>query len=242
MLRLADIEQSFDRSAANARDGYEKARWVSSAGRRQDHSMTARSIQRLAEDAKFSRYLELGPGPGTWTKMFIALVPSASFDLIDISEAMLKQARDALGNAGNISYIHSDFMSSAINRTYDFFFSSRAIEYIPSKSDFAEKVSLLMKTGGRGIIITKMPHYRRSALAGKAVSPLHSGQIKPGALVRLLKDAGFSVSGVWPVTLHTPGVSIPALNGLLYRVFAPFRLNPVSAFFSESYAVTFTKP
>ena len=242
MFEKTDIEQSFNRFATNARGAYEKVRWGNSVERELDYSMTQKSLQRLARNVVFSHFLELGPGPGTWTKMFIASVPNASFDLVDISEAMLKEARAELRDVEHIRYIRSDFMSFMANRKYDFFFSSRAIEYLPSKKDFAGKISSLMETGGQGVIITKMPHYKRSILAGKTIPPLHRGQIKPKILTGFLKDAGFSVSGVWPVTLHTPGISIPFLNGLLYRLFSSFRLNCVSAFFSESYAVTFTKP
>ncbi len=242
MFQQTDIEQSFNRFAENAGGEYERARWKSTAEREQDYFMTEKSIRQLAKDVKFSHYLELGSGPGTWTKVFITFVPNASFDLVDISEVMLRQAKTGLGNAENIHYIHSDFMSFAANKRYDFFFSSRAIEYLPSKKDFAKKVFSLMKAGGRGIIITKMSHYGRSTLARKTIPPIHRGQIKPKVLTRFLRDAGFSVEGVWPVTLHTPVISIPALNRLLYRIFSSFQLNPASAFFSESYAVTFTKP
>jgi predicted TPR repeat methyltransferase len=157
---------------------------------------------------------------------------------------MLERAEETISRAYpsvHISYKESDILEYADTRQCDLFFSSRVLEYIEDKKAFTEKVAELLAHGGKGFIITKMPHYDRDEMLGRKAARFHLGQITPEALVGLLEEAGLSVEGAYPVTLSFPQVRIPGLNLLLAKIFAGSPVSLLSSFFAESYCVVFSK-
>ena len=57
-------------SVHNFRD-YENARWGRNDIQRGYFEMTHNTIERLSNNVRFLHCIEVGPGPGTWTKIFI---------------------------------------------------------------------------------------------------------------------------------------------------------------------------
>ncbi|MBI4836918.1 MAG: methyltransferase domain-containing protein [Candidatus Portnoybacteria bacterium] len=288
------IKQSFDRSAVGKGGDYERRRWFSDALREAGYQMTKESIHyHLLERGPFYDCLELGPGAGTWTKLFLEKYPDANFDLVDISGEMLKLAKknldkfinplchsEAIGRRisssmrsfapqfcgaqddsgegnrddkgdtqddkrgvkfGNVRYFETDFLDFKPDKQYDLFFSSRALEYISDKKEAVLKVAGLLKSGGRGFIITKTPKYLRAKLLGREIPELHQGQIAPRKLKQLLSETGFKNIEIYPVAMSLPLLKSSKLNRLLFRIFYKFRLNFLSQFFAESYCVKFEK-
>jgi len=226
-------------------DDYEQKRWFSDPTQKAGFYLTLRAISRhVLSDERLdpARVLELGPGAGTWTKFLVKRFPGAYFDLVDISREMLDRARAALPGEENIRFVEADILDFAPEGHYDYFFSSRVLEYIGDKKKFCEKIFSALDGGGRGFLITKMPHYRRERFLGRRSSNLHQGQISPGALIDALRRAGFSDVVAYPVTTSIPLFHSPRLNVLLGKFFGKFTLNPVSVFFAESYCVLFRKP
>lgn len=226
-------------------DDYERERWFADPVRRAGYTLTKEAIERHVlsdESLDPARILELGPGAGTWTKLLRARFPDAYFDLVDISKEMLARARAALGSNEHIRYSESDILEWAPEGTYEYFFSSRVLEYIADKKRFAAKVFTLLEPGGQGFLITKMPHYERERFLGRTTSEFHGGQIAPVALRDELLAAGFIDVDCYPVTTSVPLLHSAIANLWFGRVFARFTLGPVSLLFAESYCVLFRKP
>ena len=244
-LSALEVKDRYNTTIGEVYDhAYEEARWSKTPLMRAERSMMEAMFQKLVFTQKppIKRYLEAGPGPGTWTRRFIQEYPNSSFDLVDISAAMLAMARKALPQDKKIRFIESDFCEHVSDELYDFFLSSRALEYFPDQPAFVSTLNRLLAPGAQGIIFTKMPQYARRRLLGKRASAFHSGQLSPHRLRSYLRDAGFEAIRLYPAIVLVPLFRNPVLNRMLFSVLSPMPLNPISAFFSESYVVTFRKP
>ncbi|MEK7613560.1 MAG: class I SAM-dependent methyltransferase [Patescibacteria group bacterium] len=219
---------------------YERSRWHADPVAEAQHWMMDGVMRRfvLPHVGSPLRVLEIGPGPGTWTKYLLKTAPDASFTLVDISETMLAQAKESLN--GNIVFIESDWVSFTSADTYDFFFSSRAFEYVNDKRAALAVVARSLGVGKRGVLITKTPKPFFDLIRGRR-SSLHQGQVSPATLVRLCREAGFRVRSVHLATATVPLLRIPWLNKVVFSILshAPF-VFPLSLF-SESYVVVFEK-
>lgn len=222
---------------------YEVARWAVNPLLRAQYRMLADVVHRQVFPlvAPAARVLETGPGPGTWTKLLLEANPSAQYTLVDISHEMLSQAREGLSDRANITFVESDFLAYESPDPYDFFFSSRAIEYMPDKAAAARKIASLLAPGATGAVITKMPKAFFDRMRGR-ISVLHVGQIAPGDLVLLLERAGFIVERVRVATATFPGIGSAMLNSFVYRILKHVSLFFPLSLFAESYLVTFRKP
>ncbi len=223
---------------------YEYNRWFKNKIKKAGYDMTLRSIKYhlFRNTTPVNNYLELGPGAGTWTKLFIEKYSNADFDLVDISGEMLKLAKNNLDKyRANINYSEKDFLGFELNKKYDFFFSCRTLEYLPDKQLAVKKIAQLMQSGARGFIITKTPKYLRTKILGRKIPKLHQGQISPRKLKKLLKKSGIKDIRIYPATMSCPLLHSPKINRLLHKLFYKRRLNLISKFFSESYCIKFIK-
>ena len=224
---------------------YEHERWHKGPIEEAGYKLTREAILRhvVADDTLDPlRVLELGQGAGTWTKILLNRFPDAYFDLLDISKEMLARAKAALGEREKVRYVESDILAWEPDGVYDLFFSSRVIEYIDNKPAFAKKVFSALPLGGRGFLITKMPHYERDRYLGREVSKFHTGQIAPAALMQILREAGFIDVACYPVTLSIPLLHSARLNYAVGKLLGPYRLGLFGMAFAESYCVLFRKP
>lgn len=217
---------------------YEKGRWGRTPLKRAQYAM----MERVMRDTVLpfmgivNRVLEIGPGPGTWTKVLQEQNPGAQYTLVDISSVMLAQAKDGLD--GSVEFIESDWTSFQAGHQYDFFFSSRALEYVTDQREAIARVAHALKPGGRGVIVTKTPKPLFDFLRGRNAA-LHQGQIAPHSLVELLHAQGLTVRAVRLVTATVPGIGSAPLNRFAFYFLSRLPLIPL---FSESYAVFFQKP
>lgn len=221
-------------------DDYEAARWKNDPARHAQflmmHSVMERFVLPFMGSPK--SVLEIGPGPGTWSKVLKAHTPNAEFTLVDISTVMLSQARASLGE--NMQYVESDWVSFTPKRQYDFFFSSRAFEYVLDKDKALQVVQGALAPGGRGVIITKTPKPLFDRIRGRT-SSIHQGQCEAHVLAADLNTAGFRVVGVHPATGTFPGFSHPLLNRAVFAVCSRLPFIFPLTLFSESYVVLFEK-
>jgi len=243
-MDAAEVKEIYNRQVKTKLGGdYEHRRWFSNDLKKAGYEMTRRVVEwhclekiELLEDC-----LELGSGAGTWTKLFLEKCPDAKFDLVDISGEMLDQAKENLGSYQNIRYFEADFLDFKPDKQYDLLFSSRALECETDKKRAVLKSAGLLRSGGRGFIITKTPKYLRARVFGRKIPRLHQGQIAPRKLKQLLSEAGFKNIAIYPATMSFPLFKSPKLNRLLFKVFYKHGLNFLSQFFSESYCVKFEK-
>lgn len=223
---------------------YETARWRQSPLVAAQYAMTAETITLYAIPVlqKVKSILEVGPGPGTWTKLLLRANPDARYTLVDISKKMIAQAQTALPENVSISFAESDLMAFSSTESFDGFFSSRAIEYMPDKKAAAEKIASLLASGATGMIITKTPKYFFDRLRGRHVSSLHGSQTAPCALANALLNAGLRITCIRTATATVPVLNSPMLNYFAFRLLRRLPLVFPFTLFSESYCIVFKKP
>lgn len=238
-------QDHFNRVAREAiGSSYEDRRWKQSERTKQQFAHTQDFIRAhaLSSVQHAKTVLELGPGPGTWTRMLNDANPSAKFILTDISFEMLERARGALPSSASVETREGEFLSAPLAKgEADFFFSSRAIEYVGDTKKAAEKIYDVLKPGGRGCVITKTPKRLENTLRGYTPSKLHQGQITPRLLVDSLRAAGFKHVRAYPVTFSFPFLKSAYADRAIGVVLSWLPLNPLSKIFTESYGVTFDK-
>ena len=239
-METEEIKNYYNNSLRNNSNSYEFERWEKGSQERSSYVSTRNAVEKYAIPIMADgNILELGPGPGTWTKLLLKKSPSSTYDLVDISEEMLKQAKLSLGDRENINYIQSDILDFVSDKKYDFFFSSRIIEYVPDKSKAVQIITNTLKSGASGYLVTKTPHPKRF-WGIKNNSPVHQNQISAKDLAKLLKDNECEVSLLTNVTSVFPGIRSGFLDGVLTKLcnLLPF---VVAKYVSESYAVVFKK-
>lgn len=225
-------------------DDYESARWMRTPITRSHFRMATEAITDALRGATITRCFEVGPGAGTWTRLLLSIAPQAEYTLLDISETMLGIARKnlAASNSAHIDFIVSDFTAYTPTQRYDFFFSSRAFEYIVDKKAAIEKIATLLPPGGRGVLITKNPRYWADRIFRRNRSALHQNQVSARVLTGLLVQAGFRVQFVRPATVTVPFFKSAFLNDCMYRVLKRGWITWIHGIFTESYLVAFQKP
>ncbi|HAZ29029.1 MAG TPA: hypothetical protein DCY48_04640 [Candidatus Magasanikbacteria bacterium] len=244
LFETSDIKNIYNKKNKDKYNGnYEYSRWIKSDIDRAAYRMTYKSIRQRLDEIPVhpSRILEVGPGPGTWTKLLVSKFPHARIDVVDISSEMLHQARESLQACHGVYFFESDFLAFHGGPSYDFFFASRVFEYFPDKGKAVQKIALLVSPGKKVMLITKTPHYRRLKLLGKSLTAMHQGQIAPHALVNLFFAHGFSDIHIFPVTISIPLFHSARLNLFFYRLCSRFRLRWWNKAISESYILVATK-
>jgi len=223
------------------KNDYEFNRWFIRSRNRAEYAMTYEAIRTHVGDQVQGRCVEVGPGPGTWTRLLYRANQEASFDLVDITEAMREQFFLEMRALPNVSYHVSDVMHWSFERPYDFFFSSRAVEYFDDKVGFFKKLGSLVVAGGSGVIVTKNPYHgvRKSNL------PAHQGQIPMPKMKQYLEENGFTNIQFYPVVIRIPIISrfTSELSEYIFarKVVTPLQIHKINRIV-ESYLVKFDKP
>ncbi len=237
----SDMREFFNRKAQHTTQGdYEYYRWFSTPRKRLQYYYTTESISYHLRDISVKRCLEVGCGPGTWTRLLLTRYPKADIVCIDISKEMILQ----LGNnipSKRVKTIVNNFLDQTFNERFDFIFCSRAIEYIPNKQKVIEKFYSLLKLEGKGIIISSPPHkifFLLKHTIGKKIDPEHSQRISVKDLTQLLKKAGFTNVTSYPI-LFTDSLVIP--NNFLFKRFYKKPWGVVARLFASGYITKFEK-
>ena len=193
------VRESYDEGLRRMERDYTSARWFSSPEARFDYEQTRRALERALPAGSLGRVLEIGPGDGTWTKLFAE--STGELTLLDQSGEMLERAREQLGARPNISYVLSDIAAYELpSHRYDLIIGVRCFEYFEDKRFVLRKLIAALAPGGRLILVTKNPRYR--SLKSKTAKLLHTAQIGKRELVRMLGACGFTVEAVYPATFR----------------------------------------
>lgn len=239
------IKETFDEEIQDKfKHDYEYHRWFEKRIDRDRFDIMKKTISFHLKDISYKKCFELGPGPGTWTKVLKEHEPDAQCTLLDISQKMKEQFFRNVEGTENISYEIGAFEDYRLRKgRFDFFFSSRAIEYILDKKMVLKKVYSLLVPGGVGMIITKTPHYMKMQLLGQSTSWHHKNQIYPNDFVGLVGKLGFTDIEVYPVIIYIPIFGkIRLVNRILWRLLYRLRLSIFIQWITESYIVVFKKP
>ena len=76
------------------------------------------------------RILDLGAGTGLLTSYIYKRYPHGHFTLLDLSEKMLKIAKDRFKNAPNFNYVVADYMKHDFEEFFDLIVSSLSIHHL----------------------------------------------------------------------------------------------------------------
>lgn len=238
------------RRSANKNAGeYMQRRWLHSLVTRWDHQLTWRTLLNELAPAPGDRILEIGCGPGTWTKKVAGRCKEVV--AVDISENMIAEAQK-YAQGLPVQFIHSDFLTSPLQGQFDKVFSVRAIEYILHRDMLAGKISRVLLPGGKVILITKtrfsfwrgrrlllrLVSGKPAVLRGVGLSETGiqreepAAQVRqqlwsPGALARVFRPYGFVLQKVRPVVVRAPlfrggFAEIPIIPDFLAPLFLRF--------------------
>ncbi len=219
---------------------YEYYRWFSTKRKIRQYNFSKKSLLFHLRDITFKDCLEIGCGPGTWTKLLLEKYPGAEFTCLDISKEMIKQFKKKIKNK-RVKTIAGDFLYYKFNKKFEFIFSSRAIEYIPNKPKVIEKIYNLLEDKGKGIIITSPPHptvLRIKRFFGKKTDLEHTQRISVKEIKFLLEKSGFKNVYVCPI-LFSDFFLVP--NSFLFNLLYKHKWGALSRMFASGYIVKFEK-
>ncbi|MEM7204949.1 MAG: class I SAM-dependent methyltransferase [Planctomycetota bacterium] len=243
-LTTEHVREEYRRQSDQIRD-YEYARWLRTRRDWEDYRMMYAFLDAELEDAPLTEVLEVGPGPGTWTRLLLGKAPDAHCVLVDVSETMLAQAMVRLGRRHQLTYVAQDFLETDIQGR-SFLLSARALEYVPDKLAFVARARQALRPGGQGLVITKNPGFFGRALGrriGRSNPLLHTEQIDARSLTALLTEAGFVDVQTRPVVIRLPyRLRLHGLGRLLWCGLRRTGLNAFTTLFCEAYAVRFAAP
>jgi ubiquinone/menaquinone biosynthesis C-methylase UbiE len=145
------IEGIFDEAASY----YQQLRWFKTRLTRLEYAQTEAALLAELQPRQDGRYLEIGCGPGTWTKPVAAR--SAEVVALDISANMLEQAKKYIGSTGHVTFVHGDAAQYQPEGQLTGLFSLRVLEYVQGWQDMLTRASAHVESGGRVVICTKTP-------------------------------------------------------------------------------------
>lgn len=133
---------------------YQTLRWFKTRLTRFEFDLTRTVLLEDLAPNPGAKALEVGCGPGTWTREVAPLVEHLT--ALDISEEMIEQARAYTG-ADNVDFVHSDIAQYPLDRQFDAVFSVRVVEYLDQWEPVISRLLDAVAAGGRAAIITKTP-------------------------------------------------------------------------------------
>lgn len=142
------IEEFWDYAAKD----YRVNQWEKNSISKFDYALTKNVLLKYLKPNKNDYILEIGCGPGKWTKLLSERCKSIV--AIDISKAMVNQAKRYCRNK-NVSFINGDITKLNFDQKFDKILAVRSLEYIKDKNHLLNKIMHLLKHSGKIVIITK---------------------------------------------------------------------------------------
>ena len=216
---LPSVQQGIQRVYDEASTYYRNLRWEKNLLTRFERDLTRRTLEAEVGDEKVDSILELGCGPGTWTGMLAQR--TRKLTAVDLSPGMLEQARRSVPEA-HVAFVKADAVSFHTDEQFDRVVSVRVLEYIPEWETVVGRLGVLVKPGGRAVLITKTPlsvwrgtGRERWFVAGpKRLARRILGRARPNdfwqryipvrAMRRTLRENGFTDIRVRPVIFGLP--------------------------------------
>jgi len=236
------MREYYNKKVSNRRKGYEHSRWFSSPRHYKQYLLSKTSILHHLKGAECKNILEIGCGPGTWTRFLLDRFPKAKITSVDLSKEMIKELKRNI-KSKRVKTVVGSFLDVKLKKeSYDLVFFSRAIEYIPNKPLVIKKMEQAMAPGARGIIITSPPHptvIRMKKILGKKVDKNHSKRISVKEMGKLLKKNNFEEILFYPI-LFSDFLPIP--REFLFNRYYKKRWGVVAKMLASGYLVKFYKP
>ena len=177
--------------------------------------VAARLMEYLSTPAEAEQILELGCGTGFLTEKLLATFPHARIDAVDLSAAMIEQARGTIGDRGRVQWHVCDVWNYQSQFQYDLIGSSSSLQWMQPLDSLFGRLASMLKPGGRLLgslmvdgTLEELHHLRREIAPHK---------IPPERLPTMdqtladLQAAGFEVSRCGRESLQTEHPGIPDL-------------------------------
>lgn len=140
------------------------------------YEITLRRLLEAVELTGSEDVLEIGCGPGTWSRVIASR--AGHLTSLDISQAMIDRACTFV-QPYNVSFVHSDILHYTAQSTFECVVSLRAIEYVRDKDALVAKLAQLVSEDGQLVIVSKTPF---SAWRGRrAIAAIRSRFSRRGA-------------------------------------------------------------
>lgn len=217
------IERLYDEAASY----YQQLRWFKTRLTRLEYAQTEQALLSSFKISSNRQYVEIGCGPGTWTK--VVAQRAQAVVALDISANMIEQARAYVGTSGQVSFIHVDAAKFTPDQEFDGMFSFRVLEYVEGWQEALCHIAQSISVDGQAVICTKTPFsvYRgtgrerwftagvRHVLGKWKRQVLHQPEphkdfefyqkyIAPHDLQHVLESAGFTNFRVMPAIFGLP--------------------------------------
>ncbi len=131
---------------------YRFEQWERTNVAKSDYSITRKLLLRFLDLKKDDKALEIGCGPGKWSK--IVSGDCANLTAVDISKKMINEAKKYCKDK-NVRFLHGDIMKLRLNQKFDKIYAVRVLEYIKDKEGFVRKMSDLLNENGKFVVVTK---------------------------------------------------------------------------------------
>ncbi len=95
-------------------------------------------INAIPDNKENPKVLDLGCGTGNITQKLLTRFPQAEVTCLDLSENMIKIAKNKLSQYKSIKYLIGDFTETEITEKYDAIISSLALHHIPNDKEKQE--------------------------------------------------------------------------------------------------------
>ena len=127
--------------------------------------------------------------------------------LVEQSKEMLVKAKERLLTLQDVTFEHSDFLSSNPESGNELVVAVRCFEYFEDKVAALKKMSGLLVEGGRIIVVTK--NSKLLTLSSVQHKVLHSDQVSPREMRLLALRAGLIVEHVYPAVFRWKATYAP---------------------------------
>ncbi|MDI6725264.1 MAG: methyltransferase domain-containing protein [Methanobacterium sp.] len=121
------LKEKFDENA----DKYDKIRKLIIPCFDDLYNITRNLANSKKEDPKI---LDLGAGTGLLTKYLLEKFPQGEFTLVDLSEEMLKIAKNRFMGLNNFKYIAEDYLTYNFDNSFDMIISSLSIHHLEDEN------------------------------------------------------------------------------------------------------------
>jgi len=121
--------------------------------------LSARELVRRLHLAETSRVLELGPGPGFFSRHVARSIPRGQLYLVDIQREMLLKARRRLGRPGlpNVTFIQASATALPFTASvFDVAFLVAVLGEVPDRGGCIESICHSLRPGGI-LSVTELP-------------------------------------------------------------------------------------
>ncbi|SFX67118.1 methyltransferase domain-containing protein [Marinospirillum alkaliphilum] len=104
------------------------------------------------------RVLDLGCGPGHWTRQLEEAYPQAQVLGVDLSQQMLREARSVTANRSSIGWLQADAAALPLpSATFDLVFSSLMLQWCTDPCRVLQEMRHVLQPGGTACIATLLP-------------------------------------------------------------------------------------